>query len=270
MTNHETRFLQLAGCGLVRQLVAILGTFPNDIGGDDHSRTRRVAFRTRFSTRYRRSKRSTRAVHTHVRKLVRVSRREGTPGGVPTFGKSTESNLFPIWTNGCAHPDASRVPPVAEPRRFLVGGHFRWYRDNAFTPPRHDSRPKRTRNANQRGTSAHKSSRGKGNQRAFSREIPASHRIAFPHASRPTADRTVPTVYSYTQFHLLKHNPYLQQYHLAALAPFLTSQAQAAVSPRRDAEEELALLALQAMKHPSPGGDRRGTTKSGVTRVTGA
>jgi hypothetical protein len=50
---------------------------------------------------------------------------------------------------------------------------------------------------------------------------------------------------------MLEHNAYLQQYHMA-LAPFLGIQPPPVLSPRGNAEEEIALQALQHMKNVPP------------------
>ena len=50
---------------------------------------------------------------------------------------------------------------------------------------------------------------------------------------------------------MLEHNAYLQQYHMA-LAPFLGIQLPPVLSPRGNAEEEIALQALQHMKNVPP------------------
>ena len=188
---------------------------------------------------------SSHATETCFSRARRTPRRLGSGRvRVPTLREIAEPNRETrrIWRgrDGLADADDAGVPLLVDASG--VHGH----------PPQrnHEQRaerdgPKRARRFAGGGASSTRVA-GKTNSRF---RVPFSLAANSSQRPRTSADPPAPTFDVRSQ--MLEQNAYLQQYHMA-LAPFLGIQPPPVLSPRGNAEEEIALQALQHMKNVPP------------------
>ena len=166
------------------------------------------------------------------------------PVRVPTSreiaGPNRETRRIWRGRDGLADADVAGVSLLADASGIL--GH-RPPRD--FERPTERDRPKRGRRLAGGGTSYPESP---GNEHALSR-FPFRPPRIYSRRPRTSAHPPAPTLDVRSQ--ILEQSAYLQQYH-AAMAPFLGIQHPPVQSPRGNAEEEIALQALQHMKNVPP------------------
>ena len=185
-----------------------------------------------------RRRRSSRAHSEHRDSSARV------PVRVPTSreiaGPNRETRRIWRGRDGLADADVAGVSLLADASGIL------WHRPPRDSErPTERDRPKRGRRLAGGGTWHPESP---GNEHALSR-FPFRPPRIYSRRPRTSAHPPAPTLDVRSQ--ILEQSAYLQQYH-AAMAPFLGIQHPPVQSPRGNAEEEIALQALQHMKNVPP------------------